>query len=166
MPLTIDRPTLRALRDERAWTQEQLAAVADLSLRTVQRIEASGQPSQESLQAIAAALFILPAVLAQPVMLEVAVVAGQEELVSAQLLSDEGRQNEVLLPNELRILLESRVTDAGEIFVEVELFEPGADGAYELVAEPAVLTADGRTAGIEFAASSGRRYALSITPRL
>lgn len=48
---------VRALREARAWTQEQLAAVASVTARTIQRIE-SGQvpPSAETLMALASAL--------------------------------------------------------------------------------------------------------------
>ena len=46
---------VKALREERAWTQQQLAEVADLDVRTVQRVEAGRPPSPETLQALAAA---------------------------------------------------------------------------------------------------------------
>lgn len=47
---------IRKLREERAWSQDHLAAAAGLSLRTVQRIEAEGNASPESRMALAAAL--------------------------------------------------------------------------------------------------------------
>lgn len=61
---TTDGPTdmkvlpqkLRKLREERAWTQEHLALVAGLSLRTIQRIERDGNVSSDSRLALAAAL--------------------------------------------------------------------------------------------------------------
>ena len=37
--MKIDASTVRRLRTERAWSQEQLAASADVSLRTIQRVE-------------------------------------------------------------------------------------------------------------------------------
>jgi len=46
----------RLLRKTRGWTQEHLAEVAGLSVRTVQRIEAGYPASPESLMALAAAL--------------------------------------------------------------------------------------------------------------
>src|SRR5207248_759695 len=46
---------VKAFRENRGWSQEQLSEISDLSVRTVQRIE-SGQPaSLETLKAIAAA---------------------------------------------------------------------------------------------------------------
>ncbi|WP_435929327.1 2TM domain-containing protein [Dryocola sp. BD613] len=47
--------TIKALRLSRAWSQEQLAELSSLSVRTVQRIENGGQASLETLGAIAAA---------------------------------------------------------------------------------------------------------------
>jgi len=50
----IDSNRIRSERELRAWSQEQLAEVAGLSLRTVQRVEASGAASYETARAIAA----------------------------------------------------------------------------------------------------------------
>jgi transcriptional regulator with XRE-family HTH domain len=47
---------VRKLRENRAWSQDHLAAAAGLSLRTVQRIEAEGNASLESRLSLAAAL--------------------------------------------------------------------------------------------------------------
>lgn len=56
MDMQINKEFLRQEREQRGWTQSHLAEVADLSLRTVQRIEASGIASQESAMALASAL--------------------------------------------------------------------------------------------------------------
>ena len=53
--MKVDTKLIKALREERAWSQEHLASVADLSARTVQRLEADGNASLESKMAIAAA---------------------------------------------------------------------------------------------------------------
>jgi transcriptional regulator with XRE-family HTH domain len=47
---------IRKLREDRAWSQEHLAAVAGLSARTIQRVEAENSASRETRMAIAAAL--------------------------------------------------------------------------------------------------------------
>ena len=47
---------IRKLREDRAWSQEHLAAVAGLSARTIQRVEAEGSASAETRMAIATAL--------------------------------------------------------------------------------------------------------------
>ena len=53
--MQIDSELIKSLRSERGWSQEQLATVAGLSLRTVQRIENEGVCSLESRRALAAA---------------------------------------------------------------------------------------------------------------
>ena len=55
MPVMINRDKLRQLREIRLWTQEDLAAASGLSARTIQRIEAQGRCSKDSLQALSAA---------------------------------------------------------------------------------------------------------------
>jgi len=46
---------VKKMREERAWPQEQLAAVSGVSVRTIQRIERGDPASFESLKAIATA---------------------------------------------------------------------------------------------------------------
>lgn len=58
MDMQINKELLRQQREQRGWTQSHLAEVADLSLRTVQRIETSGIASKESAMALAAGLEI------------------------------------------------------------------------------------------------------------
>jgi transcriptional regulator with XRE-family HTH domain len=52
--MRIDAKMVKRLRVERAWSQEQLAASADVSLRTIQRVEADGSASNETRMALAA----------------------------------------------------------------------------------------------------------------
>lgn len=47
---------IRQLRLERGWTQQQLAELADLSLRTVQRVENQNTASNETVSALSAVL--------------------------------------------------------------------------------------------------------------
>ena len=47
---------LKALRQEKAWTQDHLAMAAGLTARTVQRAERSGHCSAETVLALAGAL--------------------------------------------------------------------------------------------------------------
>ncbi|MEO3677695.1 helix-turn-helix transcriptional regulator [Rheinheimera sp. FR7-31] len=46
---------IRQLRTDKGWTQQQLAEICALSLRTIQRIEVHGIASLESSKALAAA---------------------------------------------------------------------------------------------------------------
>jgi len=55
--MTDDAPLrIQKLRLQRGWSQEQLAELTGLSVRTIQRIERGQGPSAESLKAIAAVL--------------------------------------------------------------------------------------------------------------
>jgi len=54
----INQDIVKKLRSEKSWSQEHLALVSGLSLRTVQRVENEGKCSLESKKAIASALDI------------------------------------------------------------------------------------------------------------
>ena len=56
----IDSARLRQLRSARQWSQDQLAELSGLNLRTIQRLEAGAKVSTESLRALAA-VFEVPA---------------------------------------------------------------------------------------------------------
>ena len=49
---------IKQLRSERGWTQQQLADICAVSLRTVQRVEMQGVGSLETCKALAAAFII------------------------------------------------------------------------------------------------------------
>ncbi len=54
--MRVDADLIFKERERRAWSQEQLADVAGIGFRTVQRIEASGKASLESVAALASVL--------------------------------------------------------------------------------------------------------------
>jgi transcriptional regulator with XRE-family HTH domain len=56
MDMKLKSAVIRQEREKRAWSQEHLAAVTGLALRTIQRIESTGSASYESAGAIAAVL--------------------------------------------------------------------------------------------------------------
>jgi len=58
MDVQVDRDLIRSEREKRAWSQEHLAGAAGIGARTIQRIEATGIASYESVRAISAALEI------------------------------------------------------------------------------------------------------------
>lgn len=51
----VNQELIKKLRSGKFWSQEQLAFIAGISLRTIQRIESEGKCSLESKKAIAAA---------------------------------------------------------------------------------------------------------------
>jgi len=52
--MKVDSSYIKAQREQRAWSQEHLAEVTGLGLRTIQRIETTGSASYESVRALAA----------------------------------------------------------------------------------------------------------------
>ncbi len=64
--MKLNPTTIRRLRDERAWSQERLAEIAGLSLRTVQRVESDGNASHETRLALAGAFGVDLAELSPP----------------------------------------------------------------------------------------------------
>ena len=58
--MQINSARLRELRAARQWSQDQLASLSGLNLRTIQRLESGAKVSTESLRALAA-VFEVPA---------------------------------------------------------------------------------------------------------
>ncbi len=56
--MQINAELVRKHRKRKGWTQEQLAETADLSLRTIQRVENQGLASNETVSALCAVLVI------------------------------------------------------------------------------------------------------------
>ena len=61
MDMRVDSAFIKVQREQRGWSQEHLAEVTGLGLRTIQRIEASGSASYESAQALAAVFGVVVA---------------------------------------------------------------------------------------------------------
>jgi transcriptional regulator with XRE-family HTH domain len=58
MKMLLDKDRLITERQQRAWSQTQLAEVSGLSLRTIQRIEKNGKASLESAKALASVYYL------------------------------------------------------------------------------------------------------------
>ena len=59
--MQLNTELVRSLREQRAWSQEHLAEVTGLSVRTIQRLETQGKASHESRLALASAFGVPPA---------------------------------------------------------------------------------------------------------
>lgn len=70
MQLKVNANKLKQLRESRCWSQQQLADMSGLSLRTVQRIEAKSVASQESIKCLGAVFDIQIAELFDDIALE------------------------------------------------------------------------------------------------
>ena len=56
MKRTLNTELIKRLRTDKGWSQEELAIAADLSTRTIQRLETVGSGSTNSIKSIASAL--------------------------------------------------------------------------------------------------------------
>lgn len=65
--MLINPENLRSLRLSRGWTQSHLAEIADVSLRTIQRVERDGNASQETVMSLAAVLEVTPKTLQEKI---------------------------------------------------------------------------------------------------
>ena len=63
MDMKVDSSYIKRERERRAWSQDHLAEVTGLGLRTIQRIEKTGAASYESARSLAAVLGVDVAVL-------------------------------------------------------------------------------------------------------
>ena len=54
--MLLDKNKLKSLRAQRGWTQQHLADVCDIHIRTIQRLEKSGVASSETTKALASGL--------------------------------------------------------------------------------------------------------------
>lgn len=84
MDIRMNAALIKKLRDERAWSQEHLASVAGVSLRTIQRVESEGRASVETRMALAAAFNIDVAQLATEEIATQAIMPKQEARLSWQ----------------------------------------------------------------------------------
>lgn len=84
--MKIDPARIRQLREQRAWSQEQLAEIAGINVRTLQRIESGGGGSPDTRMALAAALQVTPVELAE------AVPAAQQDEAAAPAATSEAPQ--------------------------------------------------------------------------
>jgi transcriptional regulator with XRE-family HTH domain len=53
--MDLNSTKIREIRTSKGWTQQQLAEISDLSLRTIQRVEVQGLGSLETSKSLAAA---------------------------------------------------------------------------------------------------------------
>lgn len=85
MEMKVNSEVIKALRKQRAWSQDELAAASGISLRTIQRIENSGNSSLESKKALAAVFEI-----------DVAALEIDEEAIVRSHQIERGRRNGIL----------------------------------------------------------------------
>lgn len=84
--MEINQHQVKALRAERGWTQQQLAEICALSLRTIQRVEVHGLASHETVNALAGAFQISRASLLPQAMDPAAPASGTKAVTPGWIL--------------------------------------------------------------------------------
>jgi transcriptional regulator with XRE-family HTH domain len=198
MDMQIDANRIRTERERRAWSQEHLAEVASLSLRTVQRVEGSGAASFETARALASVfevdvaelaapvrvlrrrpawiaiaasalagvfgLFIAQQVRADQVMLDVDLTLNETALSQTQhLLVTAGKDAEIRLEGQVRMIITPAVTKDGSVLLSVRLDE-FSKAEWVRVGEPRLLANDNDRATLSITSSSGNVFRIGIRP--
>ncbi|HSC68152.1 MAG TPA: helix-turn-helix transcriptional regulator [Cellvibrio sp.] len=135
MDMKINKEIVRRERELRAWTQSHLAEVADLSMRTVQRIERTGDVSMESASALAAAFNMELAVLMESP--DVAVVSSPRRYTLWSALGLIGSTLVALgwwsSASAEQVMVSLSIEAAGQTYSDMKLLnEIGSDGEMQL----------------------------------
>jgi transcriptional regulator with XRE-family HTH domain len=200
MEMQLDSKRIRAEREKRAWSQEHLATVAELSLRTIQRVETAGTASFETARAIAVVLeidvaelrvaevapraprsgklgwmsaaaalvlavsaFLARDAFAGQVMLDVGLSLNDQQLGKHQLITEEGKDAEIRLEGQIRLIVAPTVTPDGTIALSIRMYE-FAGGQFVLVSEPRLLAADNQKVELALTSRGGNVFRIAINP--
>src|SRR5690349_10684239 len=151
MDMKVDSSYIKAQRVRRAWSQEHLAEVSGLGLRTIQRIEKTGAASYESARSLAAVFEMDVADLR--VAERVVVEPRRVNLSMRQVLGVVGDDG-ALVPEvndlklgDLRFSIVPRVQTADRILLEVSIYERRGDEEV-VVSEPRLIALSGEAASV------------------
>lgn len=113
MPIKPDHAKIKRWREERQWSQEHVADLAGIGLRTIQRIENGEPASQDSLKALAAAYNV-----------DVMVLATDHETEAARLLAKRNARGRAALRLSFFIHLASYAIGVA-VFVGISILAGG-----------------------------------------
>ena len=131
--------SVKELRQERGWSQEQLADISGLSLRTVQRIEASNKAGNESRRCLAVAFDIDVSALELELAMDKSSVGWKKRPAWVRaIFFGSGR---ILMDRRQHILIEKIAVVAGLAFMVVGLFFTNGTLVSESARTPMLLFA-------------------------
>ncbi len=204
--MRIDSSLIKSERKSRAWSQEHLAQVTGLGLRTIQRVESNNTASPTSVTAICTALdldvtellvseptkdttfftggasktlvgfvcaslvslgafFLGTQSFADQIMLDVAIAMNGEQEETGSLLTQSGKQAEMRLDNQIKLVVAPVLKEDGRVFLYTEVFEYRS-GDYVLLGKPNLLTKNNIEAEIRMTLKSGGKVSFRVTPRI
>jgi transcriptional regulator with XRE-family HTH domain len=197
----IDSRRIRSERERRAWSQEQLAEVAGVALRTIQRVETSGAGSYETAKAIAAVFevdvsdlrsavepaprlsrrarylsgaaaasvlvaigaFLARDAVASEIALAVTLSLNGTELGRHQLVVDEGKDSEIRMEGQARVILSSVINTDGSVAVSMRVYE-FANQQFALVSTPKLFVRDNDEATVNVTSVQGNVFRIAVKP--
>ena len=172
MEMQLDPQKIRTERESRGWSQEHLASVAGLSPRTIQRVEASGNASNETATALAAVFAVSldalkPAAPSKSTWRRaVAAAAASGALISlGALISAQAQAAQLLIDVGLTVGDQAQrpsqvITKDGKV-AEVRI-----DGAWRVLVLPTVRRDGTIGLGLQLFKYDGKNYVLVAHPRL
>ena len=201
MDMQIDSKRIRSEREKRAWSQEQLAEVAGVALRTIQRVETSGAGSYETAKAIAAVFevdvsdlrsaveptprlsrrarylsaaaaasllvaigaFLARDAVAREIALAVTLSLNGTELGNHRLVVDEGKNSEIRLEGQAKVILTSVINADGSVAVSMRVYE-FADQQFALVSTPKLFVRDNDEATVNVTSVQGNVFRIAVKP--
>jgi len=199
--MQIDSKRIRSEREKRAWSQEQLAEVAGVALRTIQRVETSGAGSYETAKAIAAVFevdvsdlrsaveptprlsrrarylsaaaaasllvaigaFLARDAVAREIALAVTLSLNGTELGNHRLVVDEGKNSEIRLEGQAKVILTSVINADGSVAVSMRVYE-FADQQFALVSTPKLFVRDNDEATVNVTSVQGNVFRIAVKP--
>ena len=84
-------------------------------------------------------------------------------MTKGQLLIAEGKEAEMRINDTVRVVIVPAIQDDGKVFLSTRIYEI-VDGESLLLAEPKLITANGKEAEIRIEEESGNSFRVLITP--
>ena len=202
--MQINKTKLITLRQRNAWSQQQVADISGLSLRTIQRIEKNGSGSNETLMALASAFdcttqdliseapsrpntsrkryplgwasaatalivfigtLVLPAS-AEPVMMDVAIRANNNELTRVHLLTESDDEAEIMIAGQLKLILTPKRIPDNRVRLLFELSRHQQDQGFVRIATPSIITGHQVPALVRVETDDKEMIEIEVTPDL
>jgi hypothetical protein len=96
-------------------------------------------------------------------LLDVALSVNEKEAGKHQLITAEGKDAEIRLEGQMRLIVTPSVNADGNVALSIQLFE--ADGeTFTLVSEPKIVAFDNQAAALNLTSKKGSVFRIAITP--
>jgi transcriptional regulator with XRE-family HTH domain len=154
-------------------TAKAIAAVLELQVSDLRVVTDKDRPAVSlkrrwygagaAATALSVSAFIAGEVFAGQLMLDVGMTMNDQQLPVRQLITDEGKNAEVRVDGQIRLVIQPSINRDGNIEIATEVHE--FDGTkYSLVSRPKLTTSDNKEAELRLSTSQGGSIQISIRP--